>query len=98
MSSRDIPRPVTGCSEAAELSTPLITVCEDKVTESVRMLHSVDVRRQMELTPKAKKLYKTAVHYKKLANRRTKKCLNFKQRLESAERYANAPSFGKKTV
>ncbi|GLV41755.1 hypothetical protein CBL_12044 [Carabus blaptoides fortunei] len=68
-SSRDIPTPVTGCSEAAELSTPLVTVCEDKVT---------------------------AVRYKKLANRRTKKCLNFKQRLDAAERHASAPSFGKK--
>ncbi|GLV38196.1 hypothetical protein CBL_12842, partial [Carabus blaptoides fortunei] len=76
--SRDIPTPVTGCSEAAELSTPLVTVCEDKVT--------------------CNNLYQdatTSVHYKKLANRRTKKCLTFKQRLKAAERYAIASNFGK---
>ncbi|GLV46227.1 hypothetical protein CBL_20679, partial [Carabus blaptoides fortunei] len=62
------------------------------------ILRSASVTRHTSLTPKAKVLYKTALHWKKVAFQRKRRHQSFKARLAHAEKFAESHDVDKMSV
>lgn len=58
-------------------------------------MSELSVGRSGDLTPKARHLYKRAIHFKRRATAATKSKLSFKQRLDEATKFSQSEAFNK---
>ncbi|KAI4470647.1 thap domain-containing protein 9 [Holotrichia oblita] len=85
--------PSTSISEVSGRVTP-----ERSTVQQQELLRKVGVSRQAHLTPIAKKLYRSALHWKKSAQSSKKSKLTFRRRLQLCEKYAESTLFEKMSV